>query len=985
SKLNCEVLDKHLSFEVRWAVAGDSVVIQLVAKLEDGEYMSFGVSGSDERSVMIGGDVVVAWVDKRTLNGYAEDYYLDAKSQCAGTSGSCPDNSLMANSDSVRLLNAALVNGYSIVTYQRPLAPHDLLDRAIWTNGSQPIIWAIGPINSKNQVSYHSITSKGDVFMDFGRPPKWNCPIPEGDTWSGSNKKQVDTPARPTPNTEIATTPARVEQPKTPPPPAPVPRRDDVWEIPPIQCNEPEDGVFYAQMGPTGGKRGYSAITGHVGWGISYYINGLLIPEINVVRGHTYTFVVEGGSDHEVPAQYHPFYITDDPVGGFLHKTPEEKRKTRIFAGVEYSKNGDLMPTGVGRLCTWTPDPEEPPADEFSSFGAYQRTLTLICDRGEPGVITWTPDRDTPDTVYYQCFVHRYLGWKINVLDECDVGGEPAASEPIPSRVKPRPEHAQELISRPSIRVTTRVKPDLPPSQSIISQNSLSTKSSFPYEIITTRGDNSTGKDVIPVTEDVDEGPVEEGSDNETSTVANKPAQEAAHSNTTMVDQATALPLIHRPYNKMNPPRNGGGFRRPGRPQHRPYHVQQQQRPHRPHPIQSSAPSQNRPIVVKKPLMRIPQRPQNTISRHPPPTLVLTNRMPPKPQYVHKFKKPVPHIASLEMMEKNRNKMHPSQMIGHSSGEGLPAFPPAVNTGFNPGSLVIESGFRPILQNRTVTAQDRISDYIEEEEDNVEGVINMAEEAAPSAESQTEMFEPVFVPSPLDSRKQTKKPSMGEPGKKRRIVVRRPVYKKKEFDETAMANEKRETFRPAPMGSHKRIKSEKRPVVLAYDGKEVAGVVPPPGAGAERTRPGGSALLTQSPQFGPFRGEVPPPITGGVLNGDIPQLRMAAKVRPITPALLEAHHLDEIAQASEQKPQVEEVPEVTKQATDGRDERRKRSADHVAGHHDHDQHEHNHHDHSQHDHHQPGPNKTSPNNAGISLLPTTSAGLFISVCLLYAL
>ena len=34
------------------------------------------------------------------------------------------------------------------------------------------------------------------------------------------------------------------------------------WRVPPILCHEPEDHVFYAQMGPTGGKRGYSAITG---------------------------------------------------------------------------------------------------------------------------------------------------------------------------------------------------------------------------------------------------------------------------------------------------------------------------------------------------------------------------------------------------------------------------------------------------------------------------------------------------------------------------------------------------------------------------------------------------------------------------------------------------------------------------------------------------------------------------------------------------
>lgn len=110
------------------------------------------------------------------------------------------------------------------------------------------------------------------------------------------------------------------------PTPAPVPTTVQSWEIPAIQCYEPPDGVFYAQMGPTGGKQGYSAITGHVGWGISWYINGLLIPEITVVRGKKYTFVVEGGSDPDVPARYHPFYITNDPVGGYYHKADEEKK-----------------------------------------------------------------------------------------------------------------------------------------------------------------------------------------------------------------------------------------------------------------------------------------------------------------------------------------------------------------------------------------------------------------------------------------------------------------------------------------------------------------------------------------------------------------------------------------------------------------------------------------------------------------------------------
>ena len=71
--------------------------------------------------------------------------------------------------------------------------------------------------------------------------------------------------------------------------------------------------------------QGYPSITGHVGWGIAWYINGLLIPEIYVVRGKTYTFVIEGGNDPKQPAVYHPFYITDDPEGGYEFKTPEQR------------------------------------------------------------------------------------------------------------------------------------------------------------------------------------------------------------------------------------------------------------------------------------------------------------------------------------------------------------------------------------------------------------------------------------------------------------------------------------------------------------------------------------------------------------------------------------------------------------------------------------------------------------------------------------
>merc|ERR1712241_1314433 len=394
TKLNCEVLDSSQGFEVRWAIAGKSIVTQLVARLNDGQYMAFGLSGESDRSRMVGGDVTVAWMDHESGKGYADDYYLDSKSQCAGRRGSCPDSNIPLGKNDVKLLNSAVINEFAMLTYRRPLARDDQYDTSISTNQSQSIIWAMGPINNKGEVSYHQKRINQKLLVDFGRIPKWNCPI-AGQPNRGGNR------------------PNRVQEPKK------APKSAKPWYVPPIQCHEPSDGVFFAQIGPTGGNQGYASITGHVGWGIAWYINGLLIPEIYVVRGKTYTFVIEGGNDPDSPAAYHPFYITDDKEGGYQYKKRDQRRQVRVFAGIENNRLSGDGPTGIGRLCEWREAPQQP-AETFSSFGAYQRSLTLDCKEGQPGIIQWTPDRDTPDLVYYQCYTHRYLGWKIHVVDSCD-------------------------------------------------------------------------------------------------------------------------------------------------------------------------------------------------------------------------------------------------------------------------------------------------------------------------------------------------------------------------------------------------------------------------------------------------------------------------------------------------------------------------------------------------------------------------------------
>ena len=61
---------------------------------EDGQYMAFGLSGASDRSVMEGADAVVAWLDRRSGEGFAEDYYLQSKRQCSAGQGACPDTQL---------------------------------------------------------------------------------------------------------------------------------------------------------------------------------------------------------------------------------------------------------------------------------------------------------------------------------------------------------------------------------------------------------------------------------------------------------------------------------------------------------------------------------------------------------------------------------------------------------------------------------------------------------------------------------------------------------------------------------------------------------------------------------------------------------------------------------------------------------------------------------------------------------------------------
>lgn len=84
------------------------------------------------------------------------------------------------------------------------------------------------------------------MFVDFGRSPLWNCPLPDDQPSQSQSQSQRNTQQSSVNNAPQAVTPS-----------------PSAWFIPPIPCHEPEDGVFYAQIGPTAGENGYNAITGH--------------------------------------------------------------------------------------------------------------------------------------------------------------------------------------------------------------------------------------------------------------------------------------------------------------------------------------------------------------------------------------------------------------------------------------------------------------------------------------------------------------------------------------------------------------------------------------------------------------------------------------------------------------------------------------------------------------------------------------------------
>ncbi|XP_054745962.1 protein Skeletor, isoforms B/C [Anastrepha obliqua] len=374
---NCRQLHKNL--QVSWEVFGPQITLQLSGQVEKNDYMSFGISGSDTASQMIGADVVVAYIDD--IRGYSVDYNITSLAPCVQVLGQnkgvCRDD-VVGGLDSFQLNTYSRKDGINTITFRRTLISSDPGDKEIRLDRSNYIVWALGQLDSNSEPAFHFVYPKGDILIDF------NTTEPVNDCFSFT--KRPETPVQ-------------------------------IWER--VRLYDPTQRTFRAYLGPSGGLRGYQGITGHVSSGLAWYINGYMTPELYLKRGLTYTFKVRGGNNPHSPEHYHPMVITDEPHGGYDRLSDAKQSEIRVLAGVEFTRRGRPKPTAAGPLCLskYPINYDRRLDDNFPSFKKFNRSLINICPNEEPATLEITPNITWPDTVYYNSFTHANMGWKIHIVD----------------------------------------------------------------------------------------------------------------------------------------------------------------------------------------------------------------------------------------------------------------------------------------------------------------------------------------------------------------------------------------------------------------------------------------------------------------------------------------------------------------------------------------------------------------------------------------
>lgn len=264
--------------------------------------------------------------------------------------------------------------------------------------------------------------------------------------------------------------------------------------------------------------------------------------------------------------------------------------------------------------------------------------------------------------------------------------------------------------------------------------------------------------------------------------------------------------------------------------------------------------------------------------------------------------------------------------------------PPAINTGFKPESIVIESGFKPILSKEVEERNDDEGPELEYESEI--GVINVpVVENSDNSETKkaVESFEPVFIPSPLD-KQSTQTPlkmrKRANPKKSHLLVIIKKQGRNvnnEDEDEIAEAAERVDSFYlPPPDKKYKPSDVPRKPLdidvppgtVVTYDGKKVSGAsltakIADRGSFLESRASKAAELIMAGPQFAPYRGPDLPPLDSKYVNTGFPQLQSRALSRELdapdvqAPTRLELRRQYEEEEPKRRKREAHHTPEHT--------------------------------------------------------------------------
>lgn len=518
----------------------------------------------------------------------------------------------------------------------------------------------------------------------------------------------------------------------------------------------------------------------------------------------------------------------------------------------------------------------------------------MKCEEGEPGIITWTPDQNTPDTVYYQCYTHRYLGWKINVVDSCDLQTQASDREEVYVDVEAAPSIKHESKVFPSENFLQQHEKDLIKHHNMnggLSKNSAELQKNEEFNKFITDGIKAA--EALEETinrENLKNGTRINGAGNHEEErdlleaiakipqVGLKQNHRDNHRPLPKRPQHTSsgLPVFLRPpqnipfpfYTNKLPPRIPIAMER--RPPHRnpisPYLLPQQSimMNHYKKPSFPPPPMGHRHYIKSK-MPQLPAKP----NRQPVLLLGQPTEIKSSPYkksssdlVIGKPSKTPIDISPVFLVKKNREPQRPSKyntINNNKNVEKAPVrstfkdpfdiktesiqIPQHSNTGFKADTIIVESGFRPIRRQDDIKRDDsfeesdeRISGLpvsISRRSDNFEDTFEVEEEP------QSAFFEPMFIPSPPDS------------------AVALPLLNKTDSQADYMvadASDREDIFYLPP--------NESKRSAVTYDAKAILDTSllndPLPSENdfvklSSKTK----QFIKDTPQFAPFTGEIP--------------------------------------------------------------------------------------------------------------------------------